>query len=217
MDQTMLLRLMGSEIRIQSEYEKGSEFSFDITQKIVNREPLGDFRGKLSEANKESGQRTVYTAPEAKILVVDDYKMNLKVFKGLLKQTQIQIYEAESGQECLDMVKKESFDLIFLDHMMPEMDGIEALHEIRSRKLCEGVPIIMLTANAIIGDKAKYLREGFDDFLTKPIIPDKLDKMILRYLPAELVNREGNVPQSPLEPEEVSILDKLRKRLPEIR
>ena len=211
-----LLRLMGSEIRIQSEYEKGSEFSFDITQKIVNREPLGDFRGKLSEANKESGQRTVYTAPEAKILVVDDYKMNLKVFKGLLKQTQIQIYEAESGQECLDMVKKESFDLIFLDHMMPEMDGIETLHEIRSRKLCEGVPIIMLTANAIIGDKEKYLREGFDDFLTKPIIPDKLDKMILRYLPAELVNREGNVPQSPLEPEEVSILDKLRKRLPEI-
>ena len=211
-----LLRLMGSEIRIQSEYEKGSEFSFDITQKIVNREPLGDFRGKLSEANKESGQRTVYTAPEAKILVVDDYKMNLKVFKGLLKQTQIQIYEAESGQECLDMVKKESFDLIFLDHMMPEMDGIETLHEIRSRKLCEGVPIIMLTANAIIGDKEKYLREGFDDFLTKPIIPDKLDKMILRYLPAELVNREGNVAQSPWEPEEVSILDKLCKRLPEI-
>ena len=118
--------------------------------------------------------------------------MNLEVFKNLLKQTQMQIYTAESGKECLEVLKQETFDLIFLDHMMPEMDGIETFCEIQNNKLCEEVPIIMLTANALIGDREKYIKQGFKDFVSKPIIPKKLDKIILQYLPKELIIFEDN-------------------------
>ena len=132
----------------------------------------------------------LYQAPEAKVLIVDDYKINIKVFKGLLKQTKIQVCEATSGRECLELLEKQSFDLIFLDHMMPEMDGMETFQQMRSRKLCEGVPVIMLTANAIVGDKEKYLQEGFNDFLTKPIIVEQLDEMIMKYLPEKIIVKE---------------------------
>lgn len=186
------LKLMGSELQIESEYGNGSEFSFDIVQKIVNAEPLGEFRERLLQAREKKDYRTAYIAPNAKILVVDDNKINLTVFVSLLKQTQMQIYEAESGRKCLEMLKQQSFDLIFLDHMMPEMDGIETLHAMRDTKLGEGVPVIMLTANAIVGDREKYIEEGFDDFLSKPIIPEKLDDMILKYLPDEMLTRAEN-------------------------
>lgn len=174
------LELMGSELKIQSEYEKGSVFSFELIQQVEDKTPLGDFREKMQES--DSVYCSGYTAPEARILVVDDYMMNRKVFKGLVKQTKIQVFEAESGQECLKMLEKDSFDLIFLDHMMPGMDGIETLHVMREKKLGEGIPVVMLTANSLKGDREKYLQEGFDDFLSKPIIPEALDKMILHYL-----------------------------------
>lgn len=217
-----LLKLMGSELKIQSEYEKGSEFSFDIEQRIVNREPLGDFRHRILEAGTAGEYQTTYVAPKARVLVVDDNKMNLKVFRNLLKQTQMQIFEAESGKECLDMLSRQSFDLIFLDHMMPEMDGMETLCIIREKKLCGETPIIMLTANAIIGDKEKYLKAGFDDFLSKPIIPDQLDKIILRHLPEKLIEaKEPNelkqqvlTERENCEPE--SVLDRLQRKLPEL-
>ena len=183
-----LLELMGSELKIQSEYEKGSTFSFELLQPVRDKTPLGDFRENLQKS--DSVYRPSYFAPDAKILVVDDYKMNLKVFKGLLKQTKIQVFEAESGKECLRMLEENTFDIVFLDHMMPEMDGIETLHLMKEKKLCEGVPIVMLTANSLKGDKEKYLSEGFDDFLSKPIIPEKLDKMLLHHLPQALVHGE---------------------------
>lgn len=183
-----LLQLMGSELHIRSEYEKGSEFSFFLVQKIASGEPFGDFREKLLLSEEDSDNRVGFIAPKARILAVDDNKINLSVFKGLLKQTQMQIYEADSGKECLDMLRRQSFDMVFLDHMMPEMDGIETLHAIQDEKLCENVPVIMLTANAIVGEREKYISEGFTDFLTKPIIPDKLDSMILNYLPEEMVS-----------------------------
>lgn len=186
-----LLKLMGSELEIQSEYEKGSEFSFKLAQKIINAEPLGDFRKRIYDVSAGAEDRAVYTAPKAKILVVDDNEMNLKVFNALLKRTQINVCGVQSGKECLDMLKRETFDIVFLDHMMPEMDGIETLHHIHEDKLCSA-PVIMLTANAVAGDKERYISEGFDDFLSKPIIPDKLDNMILHYLPSELINHEKN-------------------------
>ncbi|MDD6573055.1 MAG: response regulator [Thermoflexaceae bacterium] len=211
------LKLMGSELQIQSEYEKGSEFSFDIVQKIVNEKPLGDFRDRFSVTLDEDRYQPGYLAPEAKILIVDDYQMNRKVFKGLLKPTQIQVYEAESGRECLNMLKVQSIDLVFLDHIMQEMDGIETLHVIKENKLCENVPIIMLTANAIVGDREKYLNEGFDDFLSKPIIPEKLDKMILHYLPGKcIVNKDSVETEAQLPKKQENQLEQLRKRLPEI-
>ena len=91
------------------------------------------------------------------------------------------------------MLKTQDFDLVFLDHMMPEMDGIETLHVIRENKMCEDVPIIMLTANALVGDREKYISEGFDDFLSKPVISEKLDKMILKYLPEKYITNKESV------------------------
>ncbi|MBP1550125.1 MAG: response regulator, partial [Oscillospiraceae bacterium] len=182
-----LLKLMDSEIVIESEYEKGSEFSFELVQKIISDKPVGNFRERVADASDRKESRTSFVAPEATILVVDDYRMNLKVFKALMKQTKANIIDAESGQACLDILKNNHVDLVFLDHMMPGMDGIETLHKIRDEKLCEGIPIIMLTANAIAGDKEKYIAEGFNDFLSKPIIVEKLNAMVVKYLPKKLV------------------------------
>ncbi len=187
------LKLMGSELQIRSEYGKGSEFSFDLVQKITDETPIGDLRDKFKETERESLDRVRFTATKAKVMVVDDYKMNLKVFRSLVKDTGIQVSEAESGKACIQLLKEQKFDLVFLDHMMPEMDGVETLHAIREQRLCENVPVIMLTANAIIGDRERFLAEGFDDFLTKPIMPELLDKMLLDYLPPEFVTYEKNV------------------------
>ncbi len=214
-----LLKLMGSELRIQSEYEKGTEFSFELLQEIVNDAPLGDFRGKLIAAQNSDVDRHGFTAPDVRVLVVDDNKINLKVFRSLLKETQMYIAEAESGQGCLDLLEKESFDIVFLDHMMPGLDGIETFRIMREKKLCENVPVIMLTANAIVGDREKYMAEGFDDFLTKPIIPEKLEQMILHHLPKDKVSEmsEGmtvNGEEKKVDPDKVMCL--LKQKLPEL-
>lgn len=210
-----LLKLMDSELVIKSEYEKGSEFSFDIVQKIVSDEPIGNFRERVAEASAKKDTQTSFTAPEARILVVDDYLINLKVFKGLMKQTETQVFEAASGLECLDILKKKRFDIVFLDHMMPGMDGVEVLHKIREEKLCEGTPIIMLTANAIAGDREKYLEEGFDDFLTKPIIAEKLNRMVLKYLPEHLILKDDNPKNNILNSAE-EIIYEFGHQLPEL-
>lgn len=186
-----LLKLMGSDLQIESEYEKGSVFSFDIEQKVVDEAPLGDFKSKFAKAAEKKKRGISIVVPRARVLTVDDNIMNLKVFKGLLKPTQMQITEAKSGQECLEILQKQSFDIIFLDHMMPEMDGVETLHAMKEQHLCDGVPIIMLTANAIIGERERFLEEGFDDFLSKPILPDKLEQMFIDYLPKELFEEEN--------------------------
>lgn len=180
------LKLMGSELQIKSEYEKGSEFFFDIEQKITNPEPMGDFHNK-SIQSVEKDSEIDFIAPEAKILIVDDVKMNRTVFSALLKKTKMQIFEAESGKECLEMLERDTFHMVFLDHMMPVMDGIETRHLIAERNLCPGVPLIMLTANVVLEDREMYMKEGFDDFLSKPIMIHKLEEMILKYLPKELV------------------------------
>lgn len=121
--------------------------------------------------------------------MVDDNTVNRKVFRNLLKETQIQVTDAEGGAECLELVQQNHFDLIFLDHMMPEMDGVETLHHIKelSDFPCQNTPIVVLTANAVSGAKEKYLAEGFDDFLSKPIMPEKLENMMKRMLPQELL------------------------------
>ncbi len=188
-----LLELMGSELYIKSEYEVGSEFSFAVVQKIVDQRPLGDFSKLLQMDDDAKAYRMSFIAPKARVLVVDDNKMNLKVFKNLLKQTQMQVSEAESGKECIEMLKKNEFDIIFLDHMMPGMDGIETLHTIKLYDLCKNVPVIMLTANAIVGNREKYISEGFDDFISKPIILDKLEQIFLKYLPEGLIMQNENI------------------------
>ena len=205
-----LLKLMGSELKVKSEYGKGSEFYFELVQKVVNEDAVGDFKERISKTTIDNTYEVSYRAPEAKILVVDDNEMNRKVFKNLIKQTDICVSEADSGKECIRKVENERFDMIFLDHMMPEMDGVETLRHMKKQLICEGIPVIMLTANAIKGAKEQYLSEGFDDFLTKPISPVKLDEMIIKYLPEELILSSESMTQDDKE-EEIEELPELEE------
>ncbi|MCR5347367.1 MAG: response regulator [Fretibacterium sp.] len=185
-----LLELMDSSLQVESVYGEGSVFSFCLRQQVVKWEALGDYaaayRASLSSREK---YREKFTAPEAAVLIVDDTPMNLTVFKNLLKSTRVQINTAASGNEGLALLQDRKYDIIFLDHMMPEMDGIETLHELKSRSDNPNLktPCVCLTANAVSGAREQYLAEGFDDYLTKPIDADKLEAMLMHYLPPEKV------------------------------
>lgn len=184
-----LLTLLGSKLHVESEYGKGSKFYFELEQKIIDYTPIGDFESKVQQIAENYNYTSPFCAPDAKILVVDDNAVNRKVLRNLLKETQIQVTEATGGAECLHLVQESHYDLIFLDHMMPEMDGVETLHRIKALSAfpCKDTPIVVLTANAVSGAKETYLAEGFDDFLSKPIVPDKLETMIQKMLPEELL------------------------------
>uniref|UniRef100_UPI0025E99473 response regulator n=1 Tax=Butyrivibrio sp. TaxID=28121 RepID=UPI0025E99473 len=130
-----------------------------------------------------------YHAPDAKVLVVDDTPMNLTVVKGLLKATRIQVDTADSGKETLKKVQEQKYDIIFIDHRMPEMDGLETLAAMKELEgnLNEGVPCIALTANAGSGAREEYINAGFDDYIAKPIKSELLESMIRDYLPDEKI------------------------------
>lgn len=186
-----LVDLMNGEIFVTSEYGKGSVFTVSIPQKIVSDLKIGDISEKYNEASNKKKKKATFTAPDANVLVVDDVKMNINVFKALLKRTEINVYSAMSGSEALDMIKEKKYDIIFLDHMMPDMDGIETY---QNMKMLEDNPnkdttVVMLTANAIMGAKEEYLGIGFSDYLSKPVQAPKLEAMILKYLPEELVTK----------------------------
>ena len=189
---SMLLKLMEGSIEVKSVYQQGSTFTVWIPQKVVNNEPIGDFNSIRSQAQVSVKKYDSFEAPEANILVVDDMPMNLTVFTSVLKHTKMNIVTADSGKKGLDLVREQPFHIVFMDHMMPEMDGVETLHEIKKLKDSpnEKTPIIALTANAISGAREYYLKEGFTDFLTKPIHSEKLEQMIAEYLPEELVHKK---------------------------
>lgn len=189
-----LVDLMNGEIVVTSEYGKGSVFTVSIPQKIVSDLKIGDISEKYNEPSNKKKKKSTFTAPDANVLVVDDVKMNINVFKALLKRTEINVDSAMSGSEALDMIKEKKYDIIFLDHMMPDMDGIETY---QNMKMLEdnpnkGTTVVMLTANAIMGAKEEYLGIGFSDYLSKPVQAPKLEAMILKYLPEELVQRTTN-------------------------
>ncbi len=183
-----LLRLMNSSLKVESIYGLGSKFSFELKQKVIKWEPLGDYEASYKAGLKDRKKyKEKFTAPKAQVLVVDDNEMNLMVFKNLLKQTKMKIDTAISGNEGLVLTQGNSYDIIFLDHMMPDKDGIETLKELRAQTEnpnCHTITVC-LTANAISGAREKYIAEGFDNYLTKPINPDKLEEMLLEYLPKE--------------------------------
>lgn len=189
-----LVNLMGGEVFAESTYGKGSCFTAKIPQKIADAKPMGDFGKRYQQyLSTSDDDKLSFLAPDAKILVVDDVTMNIKVVEGLLKATKIQIDTAVSGSECLECVKTTPYQMIFLDHMMPEMDGLETLEHMKN--LADNpnaqTPVIMLTANAIVGAKEEYIEAGFTDYLTKPIRETELLEMILKYLPEELVCENG--------------------------
>ena len=186
---TQLLTMMGSQLQVDSVYGEGSKFYFHLLQNIVDKEPIGDIEKRMHEQVVEYNYEVSFVAPEAKILVVDDNQVNRKVFLNLLKELQMEIHEAAGGFACLDMVTKQPYDLIFLDHMMPDLDGVETIKKMQvlDNNLCKETPVIALTANALSGAKEMYLDIGFSDYLSKPFQPEKLEEMILEYLPKEKV------------------------------
>ncbi len=185
-----LTELMNGDIVVVSEYGKGSKFTLSIPQKVVDRKPIGDIEDILNSTSaNETTQSGIFVAPEAKILIVDDNAMNLSVIKALLKQTQIKVDTATSGKECLKMTSHKKYDMILLDHMMPELDGVATLKIMRDDKNNpnrNGI-IIALTANAVAGCREMYLEYGFTDYFSKPIQADKFDEMLLKYLPNDLI------------------------------
>ncbi|MBD5543693.1 MAG: response regulator [Lachnospiraceae bacterium] len=184
-------RMQGS-LTVDSTYGEGSTFTVCLPQKITDMEPIGDFKEKYRVyMQRQQKYHESFVAPEAKILVVDDNEMNLFVVRSLLKKTEVQITECKSGRECLELMAKEKFHIILLDHMMPEMDGIETLRRAKAMEenLCRETPVIALTANAILGARDTYLKEGFDSYLSKPIDGMELENMLRNHIPKELLGK----------------------------
>ena len=198
-----LVEMMHGTIDVESTYGEGSTFTITLPQKIDDPVPIGDFEKRVETFIKgEQAYRESFIAPEAEVLVVDDNSMNLFVFESLLKSTKIQITTAKSGMECLDKIAAKRFDIVFLDHMMPEMDGIETLERAKAMKesQCHGVPFIALTANAIAGAREMFLGKGFTDYLSKPINSKLLERMIQDYLPESKILSPEEAPAE--QPEE---------------
>ena len=182
--------LMGSGLDVKSTFGVGSVFSFAVPQKVVSWKGIGDITKALKKVNdKRAKRKTRFTAPNVRILVVDDAPMNIAVISGLLKRTKIQVDTAESGEECIEKFAVKSYDLVFLDHRMPGMDGPETLGQLQRRfaaKFAE-TPVVSLTANAMSGAREEYIALGFRDYLSKPVMAEELEALLLRVLPPEKI------------------------------
>ena len=178
-----LINRMDGELSVESEYGKGSTFCIKLPQRISDNKV--EF---ISNKYKEKEEKVI-KAPGARILVVDDMESNLIVIQSLLERTGINVELAGGGKICLDMMRKNRYDMVLLDHMMPEMDGIETLKYIREINLENGekTPVIVMTANAIVGSREKYIDAGFDDYLPKPVDYKQLEEMIIKYLPQKII------------------------------
>lgn len=210
-----LVEMMGGKISVDSVYHKGSVFTIEIRQRIMNAQPIGiiDFA-----AQKQLDQRTKYkqcfTAPEARILVVDDNDMNRMVAVKLLRGTKIKVETAESGRECLRRTAENFYHVILMDHMMPEMDGEATLKAIRAQTkgFCQRVPIVALTANVMTNAEQVYQDMGFDGYLAKPINAALLEASLLKYLPSELIEYALDDADGNTEEAAVNQITSVRKR-----
>lgn len=206
-----LVTAMNGQISVVSTYGSGSVFTVSLPQTIVNSKAVGKVSMEHTEENrKKRGKEQLITAPDASILVVDDVVVNLKVVQSLLKKTGIKVDTSISGDDCLEMVKRKKYDVIFLDHMMPVKDGIQTLHEMREMPECinKDTPVIMLTANAISGAREEYMAEGFSDYMTKPFSIAELNKMLLKYIPEEKIG--GDVSEK-VEAENAEMIRKIEE------
>lgn len=178
-----LVSLMGGEITVESTYGVGSKFTFTLIQRISNKKEIAVFS---NSANKD--EETKLKVNNAKVLIVDDNAVNLKVAQGLLKTFNLTVDTCKSGRECLELMKKNrDYDLVFLDHMMPELDGIETLNLIRadSDEYMKKVPIVALTANVMNGVRDMFISEGFNDYVPKPIDMVWVNSILRKYIPIE--------------------------------
>lgn len=189
------ISMMGGQLEVKSEYGNGSEFFFSIWQGIASGIDMTGVSGVSKQAWQQEEQ---FTAPEAKILIVDDTQLNLIIAGELLRPLHMQIETATSGERAIEMVRENRYHVIFMDYMMPYMDGVETTEKIRAEALKHGdnyelnayfksVPIIALSGDDSEEAKEKFLRAGIDDFTVKPIELKRLKKLLLKWLPEELI------------------------------
>ncbi|MCR4817937.1 MAG: response regulator, partial [Fretibacterium sp.] len=188
-----LLELMDGKISVESEYGKGTTFTISLTQPLAK----GGFQGTIQEYMdraqmelsdlKDEGP---FTCPDARLLVVDDTPINLVVAKGMLSKTKARVDTAESGEKCLEMIRKTHYNIVFIDHRMPGMDGIETVDRAKASEEGQNVVYIALTANVGAGIRDEYIGLGFNDYLPKPLRSQDLHRILAHYLPAELKIKE---------------------------
>lgn len=186
-----LVDLMEGEIAVNSVYTKGSTFVITLPQKIAGKAEIGELNLETRHAlNAGQHYKQSFEAPKAQVLIVDDNETNLMVEEKLLRDTKVNIDTALSGAECLKYTIRKQYDVIFMDHLMPEMDGITCLHAIRKQTggLNPDTPVVVLTANAGGENQALYRREGFDGYLLKPVSGVQLEAELLKHLPPDLVS-----------------------------
>ena len=217
---TRLLIMMGSELKIKSEYGVGSEFYFELPLEIVDKSPVGEYSVTAKEHHSKSAASTVtLTVPDAKIILTDDNEVNRKVAANLMKLFGIKPTICGSGAETIKVMKEQHFDMLFLDHMMPEMDGLETLKYLKDNNLVGDTKVIALTANAVVGAREQYLEAGFDDYLSKPIELAGLEKIFKKYLTGTLAGDSENdmLPEteSPVQMEETVSVDDLFGAVPD--
>lgn len=184
-----LVDLMGGEITVDSIYTKGSTFTVSLAQQVIDKTPIGYVRFLSRSRVKTEKYRQSFEAPEARILIVDDNPMNAMVESKLLKETKIKVDIAESGEQCLEMTKRKFYHVILMDYMMPGMDGVQALKELRRQKngLCRDSAVIVLSANTAAEAGRQYIEEGFDGYLEKPIQGTALESEILKFIPEDII------------------------------
>ncbi len=189
----LTLSAMGSEIQMDSVFGEGTTFWFDIDQVAIDKNGIGDFNERRQESSLKENQSIRFRAPNAEVLIVDDVQMNIDAAKALLSFTHMKMDAALSGTQAIEMVQKKRYDIIFMDHMMPGMDGIEATEKIRNLSVEYNdayyamVPVIALTANAIVGVKTLYQQAGMQDFVSKPMQVTSIISALKRWLPKELI------------------------------
>lgn len=182
-----ILSLMNGFVKVDSKEGKGSSFTAVIPQKVCAHDPVGSFEEILAGNVSNEKYSPLFIAPNANILVVDDVKLNISIFYGLIKDTMVHVHAAYSGYEALEKAHEQKYDLIFMDHLMPEMDGIETMKRLRDDGVNKDTPVIILTANAVSELMEEYKDAGFADCLTKPVNGATLEQAIKKYLPKELI------------------------------
>lgn len=186
-----LVELMNGFVSVESEYGKGSTFSFEVPVGILDETPCGDLESYHydEEDTEADAKEKAFLAPKAKILIVDDTKLNLMVAEALLKPTNMQITTCNSGMKALEILEQETFDLIFMDHFMPQMDGVETTKRIREmeKETNAHTPIVALTADAMAGVRESLIEKGMDDYLSKPIMIGQAYQVLRNWLPKEKI------------------------------